>query len=344
MGGSKFGYSSSQAPGETEEQEGVLSMADPVAVWVVGGSKAGLSIIRVSKITTAKGHVVFDVGECDAVSKDTTVHGNIMQLKQLAATSDGDATPHQQPWQWTGEVGPAVVAKGHMLVRVDPALQPAAFADCRVPTTFQFSHDQLELLAQQTRTLAESDGSNAPSCGSSSSTKGFLPYESSQGKVVFGQVSEGGPSSKLECLVCKARGHPGVYLNPEVMRIHIAKHILVKHVVSSACGFCGQGDCLPQLSKGKGGNKQNPFWQVPEGACKRYYYHLKYKSAADSKECSNVPVFCPEPECSKQPRALWKYAMEEHYAVKHAGKAVPKDLVIQDGEKKHVLKHRKVAS
>jgi hypothetical protein len=190
--------------------------------------------------------------------------------------------------------------------------------------TIEFQHEQLALIAEQARLLASADDCNHPTLSYKGSC---FPYRDSLGKAAFSEGAVGAAAAgKFKCLVCESR--KVVHEVPvKQMRQHLAAHMLKQHVDMTACGFCGRGDCVPQLNNH--GTKHEPNWQVPPAACSRYWVKLKYQSAiGDRSKCSNVPMQCRE--CRL---IVWKYAMAAHCREKHAAVASPSEFVISEEEK-----------
>jgi hypothetical protein len=342
MGTSKWGGSSKAVQAaRADSDDPPVCVGDPMACWAQLGNTAGLVIFQVSKLVGPTSSPTFSLGPDAAASNATTVHGRALCLVQQGDGEDEDASEGEEagatepqpnnpaaqsvgPWQWDGNYAGQVLAKGHMAFPVNPAVADPWADTLGLQQTIEFQHEQLLSIAEQARVLISTDSNNHPTLVNAGS---YFPYRDSSGKAAFSEGATGAAAAgKFKCLVCESRKKE-YFVPVKQMRKHLAAHMVKNHVDMTACGFCGKGDCVAQLSKY--GTKQEPIYQVPTAACNRYWVKLKYVSAiGDKSKCTNVPMQCPE--C---PTVVWKYAMAQHYHAKHAASALPEKFVLTSKEK-----------
>lgn len=343
MGSSKWGrWQRERMSGSAPSDDGALCIGDPVAVLVkAAGTTAALAIIEVTKLTCGAAAPVFTLPPAQASDTKATICGKVLCLQQQVR--DGEEGPSNDDtgtsaWQWDGTYAGAVTVQGDIALVVDPVMQPPHSPQCSFDVTIHFEHSDLAALMERVKLVAAPSDATAGAIAA----KRQLPQvvdrpDGSATGFPYGPFAEAdalsGSSHEFKCLVCEQRGKDKS-ISKTGMRAHIAAHILKGHIDESSCGFCGMPTCVPQLVQGAGGTRAAPRWQVSAKSCARYWVKVKYQSAlnpAKPKSCSNVPV-----QCSECPTVLWKYAVKAHWSEKHAGVALPAELLIGDAEKKAI--------
>ncbi|CEL58799.1 hypothetical protein RSOLAG1IB_12200 [Rhizoctonia solani AG-1 IB] len=139
------------------------------------------------------------------------------------------------------------------------------------------------------------------------------------------------------CGTCYLCGH----LVPikHYMRIHIAKHILTKRMSTGAplldnrllgnspCGFCGRSsipECkvvLTQTKKSTTIKSSCPFFDK--------FSHKAAETSTPGSPCTNRPIRCQAPECSKTD-PIWSYNMRDHILAVHGQSAY--NRVLNEGQ------------
>ena len=109
---------------------------------------------------------------------------------------------------------------------------------------------------------------------------------------------------------------------PQKVLEHVAQHILFDKSLDHSlepCGFClrPSPSCVFVLRKGKGTGSS---CQVDEkrSRCPNFRQFAYRSASTESKNspCTNVPMVCPL--CPSIEPAVWKYNMEQHFAVRHS--------------------------